>query len=117
MIHDLKIHPEHFAAVGSDSKRFELRKDDRPYATGDILRLRDRCQKVYDKIRSDAMLRQGSPADSLVEFVISERGRAADPALDQALPLVLYFGTPEDRDEFMALMREAKPNMVTRAMP
>lgn len=41
MIHDLKIWPEFFKDLLSGSKTFELRKDDRPYAVGDTLRLRE----------------------------------------------------------------------------
>ena len=33
--HDLKILPEYFEAVTSGMKTFELRKDDRGFATGD----------------------------------------------------------------------------------
>jgi hypothetical protein len=40
MTHDLKIWPEWFELLVSRRKEFELRKDDRFYATGDILRLR-----------------------------------------------------------------------------
>ena len=41
MIHDLKCWPEYFQAVKSGIKPFELRKDDRGYAAGDILHLRE----------------------------------------------------------------------------
>lgn len=37
--HDLKIWPEHFAAVVSGRKAFEVRKDDRGYREGDTLHL------------------------------------------------------------------------------
>jgi len=43
MIHDLKIHPVHFVHVKSGHKKFELRKNDRPYAVGHTLRLREWC--------------------------------------------------------------------------
>lgn len=39
--HDLKIWPEHFEAVLSGLKKAELRLDDRGYAAGDILLLRE----------------------------------------------------------------------------
>lgn len=42
-IHELKILPEYFEAVVSGNKRFEIRKDDRNYKKGDILRLNE-CQ-------------------------------------------------------------------------
>ena len=36
--------------------------------------LRDRCKAFLHKAQMDAFLRQGSPVDDLVAFVISERG-------------------------------------------
>lgn len=63
------------------------------------------------------MLRQGSPVDDLVAFVLAEQGRTADASLDDALPLVLYFACKADREEFITLMREAKPGMITKKMP
>jgi len=39
--HDLKSWPEFFEPVFSGMKRFELRKNDRKYAIGDRLRLRE----------------------------------------------------------------------------
>lgn len=41
MIHDLKTAPEHFAAILSGLKTAELRKDDRNFAVGDTLLLRE----------------------------------------------------------------------------
>ncbi|MBX8942005.1 DUF3850 domain-containing protein [Enterococcus faecalis] len=40
-IHELKILPEYFTAVASGIKRFEIRKNDRGYNVGDILRLNE----------------------------------------------------------------------------
>lgn len=53
----------------------------------------------------------------LADFVRAEVGRMADAALDSTEPLVLYFQTPADRDEFYAIMREAKPDMIARRWP
>lgn len=39
MTHELKTWPEFFRAVQSGAKPFEVRKDDRPYAVGDVLQL------------------------------------------------------------------------------
>ena len=39
--HELKTLPEYFAAVLSGAKTFEVRRDDRPYKTGDVLTLRE----------------------------------------------------------------------------
>jgi hypothetical protein len=46
-------------------------------------------------------------------FVIAETGRTADEGLKDSLPLCLYFATEEDRDEFVELFREVKPNCRT----
>lgn len=40
-IHELKILPEHFAAVFYGSKKAEIRKNDRNYQVGDLLVLRE----------------------------------------------------------------------------
>lgn len=39
MRHDLKTHPEPFAAVVAGRKTYEIRVADRPFAVGDTLRL------------------------------------------------------------------------------
>ena len=40
-VHDLKIWPIYFGPVENGTKKFELRKADRDYKVGDILRLRE----------------------------------------------------------------------------
>lgn len=40
-IHELKIWPEYFEAVASKKKTFDLRKNDRGFAIGDILKLKE----------------------------------------------------------------------------
>lgn len=52
--------------------------------------------------------------DAVVEFVCTEIGRNADKTLENTLPLVLYFGNDTDRNEFIAAIHEAKPNMTVR---
>lgn len=79
--------------------------------------LRDRCKTFYQKAQRDAMLRQGSPVDDLMAFVISEKGRSADARLEQTFPLCLYFGTKEDREECIAVFQEIKPGFITKRMP
>jgi hypothetical protein len=41
--HILKTDPEVFDAVWERVKQYELRKDDRPFAVGDMLQLRETC--------------------------------------------------------------------------
>ena len=41
MVHELKIAPEYFEKVITGEKTFEVRRDDRPYAVLDALRLRE----------------------------------------------------------------------------
>ena len=40
-VRDLKIWPEHFAALLDGSKPFEVRNNDRGYRVGDVLELRE----------------------------------------------------------------------------
>ena len=40
-VHDLKCWPDPFAAMLEGRKRFEYRRDDRGYAVGDVLNLRE----------------------------------------------------------------------------
>lgn len=39
--HELKVWPPYFAVLLNGSKTFELRKNDRRFAVGDVLRLRE----------------------------------------------------------------------------
>lgn len=79
--------------------------------------LRERCAAILSKIQTDGILRQHNPVETLMAFVMAEQGRAADKSLEDTRPLILYFGTEQDREEFIALVREAKPGMVARPMP
>jgi hypothetical protein len=79
--------------------------------------LRDRCKSIYQQMQRDAMLRQGNPVDTLMAFVIAEQVRSAAPEFANSLPLCLYFGSEKDRAEFVELIREAKPGMITRELP
>lgn len=78
---------------------------------------RERCKEFLSQLQRNGMLRQGSPVDDLMAFVIAETGRSADHALEDALPLCLYFTTEEDREEFIAMVREAKPHMMQKSLP
>lgn len=41
MEHELKIYPKYFEDVISGKKKFEIRKNDRKYRVGDILKLKE----------------------------------------------------------------------------
>lgn len=43
-VHELKVWPEFFDALWAGTKKFELRKNDRNYKQGDLLRLREWSQ-------------------------------------------------------------------------
>ena len=57
MLHELKILPEYYDAVRCGDKRFEIRKNDRDYHTGDILRLKEWDGKQYTGEELDAVVR------------------------------------------------------------
>lgn len=80
MIHDLKCWPEYFQAVKSGIKPFEYRKDDRGYAVGDILHLRE-----YD------------PA------TFQYSGDEIDKTVTYVLPVVTYGAGNDERYVIMGL--------------
>jgi len=55
--------------------------------------------------------------NTLLGFMVAEQGRRADKRLAESLPLVLYFVSDVERDAFVELVREAKPNMITKKVP
>ena len=83
--------------------------------------LLERCKAFLDQRYCDGILR-GEPElfiepDDLMAFVVAETGRSADKSLKESLPLCLYFVSEQDRDEFIALVHEAKPNMRVKQLP
>ena len=56
-IHELKILPEYFDAVRSGDKRFELRRNDRDFHKGDILRLKEWDGEKYTGEELDVLVR------------------------------------------------------------
>ena len=56
-IHELKILPEYFDAVRSGDKRFELRRNDRDFQKGDILRLKEWDGEKYTGEEIDVLVR------------------------------------------------------------
>ena len=76
-----------------------------------------RCGALVSKLldHDDSKLEDYEDMAKIVmEFVMAEKGRAGAPELEEALPLVLYFSTNYDRDEFIELFHEAKPGAIAR---
>ena len=63
--HQLKILPEHFAAVVSGEKKAEFRINDRDYAAGDLL-----CLSEYGWLKDCDGL-EGSLLDGYVEGILT----------------------------------------------
>lgn len=61
--HELKTHPPHFADVAGGVKTAELRRDDRGYAVGDTLVLREWEPALYAQALAD-----GSTAEEATAF-------------------------------------------------
>lgn len=57
MIHAVKCLPEYFAPLIRGDKRFEVRKNDRPYAVGDYLAVNEFAPYNY-KFKSDKQYQQ-----------------------------------------------------------
>ena len=56
-VHELKILPEYYDAIRCGDKRFEIRKNDRDYHSGDILRLKEWDGKKYTGEEIDVLVR------------------------------------------------------------
>ena len=56
-IHELKILPEYYDAVRCGDKRFEIRKNDRDFHSGDILRLKEWDGQRFTGEELDALVR------------------------------------------------------------
>jgi ASC-1-like (ASCH) protein len=56
-VHELKILPEYFDAVRCGDKRFEIRKNDRNFHSGDILRLKEWDGQKYTGEEIDVLVR------------------------------------------------------------
>ena len=56
-IHELKILPEYYDAIRCGDKRFEIRKNDRNYHSGDILRLKEWDGEKYTGEELDVLVR------------------------------------------------------------
>ena len=56
-VHELKILPEYYDAVRCGDKRFEIRKNDRNFHSGDILRLKEWDGGKYTGEELDVLVR------------------------------------------------------------
>lgn len=79
--------------------------------------LRDRCKDMLQRMQANAILRQNDPVEYLMAFVKAEKGRDASPELDDCKSLVLYFKTPQEREEFIEMWQQAKPGTRTLKLP
>ena len=61
MIHALKILPEFFKAMAAGTKSFEVRKNDRPYHTGDYVAYTGKCtlQKIVYILNDPEYCKEG----------------------------------------------------------
>lgn len=85
MTHDLKIHPEPFAQARAGRKRYEIRRDDRDFQVGDLVRLQE-----WDPAR-------GYTGEELLPQVITcitRNGEACWGLLDGYVVLGLGYGLP-----------------------
>ena len=69
MEHELKIYPKYFEDVISGKKKFEIRKNDRKYRVGDILKL-----KEWDNIKYS-----GREARAEVIYLIDDKFAGIQP--------------------------------------
>ena len=78
--------------------------------------LRDRCADMLLKLKYSVQPTIHDVED-LMAFVVAEKGRASDSLLLETLPVCLYFGNLEERENFISAIKEAKPNLIAKRMP
>ena len=76
--------------------------------------LLERCAQFLIQQKGGALWATSAGIKTLEDFVLAEVGRKADYTLEDSLPLCLYFPTEADREEFIAAIKEAKPNWTTK---
>lgn len=89
--HYLKIWPEFFAATLSGEKPFELRRDDRSFAVGDILHLRE-----WDPATENYTDRE---TIRFVTYLLSHRAEAGCAATFGLAPGYVIMGTAVTRPQ------------------
>ena len=74
-VHELKTHPSYFRAALAGLKPFEVRKNDRDYCAGDVLRLVE-----WDPAREAPFQNTGRAMLVLVTYVLPGGRFGIDPA-------------------------------------
>jgi uncharacterized protein YqfB (UPF0267 family) len=85
-IHELKIWPEFFDAVLSGAKTFDLRKNDRDFQVGDVLKLREWAPAGH--------FYTGKEVIALISYILEHRPDAGCAATYGLKPgyVILAFG-------------------------
>lgn len=90
--HELKTWPDPFAAIVSGRKRFEYRRDDRGYAIGDSLRLREWTPGPVPSARQHT-LREDESCVGWCAACAENGARGLNPdGTEAAVPLGRYTG-------------------------
>ncbi len=70
MKHELKILPKYFDAVEQGIKTFEVRKNDRGFAVGDLLRLREFDEK--SEAPAESLKYTGRTCDAAITYILDD---------------------------------------------
>ena len=93
-VHELKTLPEFFGPVRRGEKRFEVRRDDRGFRKGDILRLREWDGASYTgrsiDVRVTYVLEDAERFGLMTAYVVLSIEPVTQPPADDPLPRLLY---------------------------
>jgi hypothetical protein len=76
--------------------------------------LRERCREMLSTLSRDAILRQNNPVETLMAFVLSERGRERSPELTHLKAIILYFADNDGRESLIDFLKTQCPNTITQ---
>lgn len=71
MRHELKISPKYFDAVEQGIKTFEVRKNDRGFAVGDLLRLREFDEK--SEAPTESLKYTGRTCEAAITYILDDK--------------------------------------------